>query len=126
MYCDHCHGKIGAQLDTPVTVLREITVPASSEMLAAPPPSKRETLTRLSVVACSMLLLLLAIAFFVMSVHSSNVHQVMLMGLGLLLLGACEVVWTARTRKAVIGSFVVAGAGVALVSIIVALIGASM
>lgn len=122
MYCQHCHSKLEDAPAIPVR-LAETNDGAAAR---AVPPSKKNALTRLSVIACSLLLLLLALTFFVLSVRVSNVHQVMLMGLGLLLLGACEVVWTARTRKAVIGSFVVAGAGVALVSVLIAVAGAAI
>ena len=122
MYCQLCPSKL---VPAPVVPIRLVEARAQSEA-PTPPPSKKHMLTRLSVIVCSLLLLLLALAFFIMSAHVSNVHQVMLMGLGLLLLGACEVVWTARTRKAVIGSFVVAGAGVALVSILIVLAGAAI
>ena len=122
MYCQHCHSKLEP---APVVPIRLVEARTESEA-PTPPSSKKHMLTRLSVIVCSLLLLLLALAFFIMSAHVSNVHQVMLMGLGLLLLGACEVVWTARTRKAVIGSFVVAGAGVALVSILIVLAGAAI
>lgn len=120
MYCQHCHAKLETAQAAPIAQARDKASAPTA------PPSKKHALTRFSVIACTLVLLLLALTFFVLSVHVSTVHQVMLTGLGLLLLGACEVVWTARTRKAVIASYVVSGAGVALVSVLVVLAGAAI
>jgi hypothetical protein len=126
MYCHHCHAKLE---DEPEVLLVAPGIAASTKVApmkanCAGPRSRKDSLTRMSVIACSLLLLLLALAFFALSVQASNAHQALLVGLGALLLAACEVVWTARSRKAIIGSFVIAGAGVAVVGLLVAFIGA--
>ena len=126
MYCHNCLSKLEDEQDAP-----RLATPAAPVMERPAVPverrqSKKESLTRMSVIVCSLILLLLSFAFFALAAHATSIHRVLLMGLGVLLLGACEVVWTARCRKAIIGSYVVAGAGVALVSILIAVIGGAM
>ena len=122
MYCHNCLAKLEDQSDAPprlAPVMERPAVPLERRH------SKKDSLTRMSVIVCSLILLLLSLAFFALAAHASSLHRVLLMGLGVLLLGACEVVWSARCRKAIIGSFVVAGAGVACVSIFIVIIGSA-
>lgn len=129
MYCHHCQARLGdaheVLLVAPgIAASTKVAAPKAAEASAAQAKARRDSLTRVSAAACSLLLLLLALAFFALSVRALDVHQPLLVALGALLLAACEVVWTSRTRRAVIGSFVIAGTGVALVGLLVALIGA--